>query len=226
MPDEFNPSDIFNGKFEFMNKYNNRIYYKRQSDASHQCSLSFGRYHGLGNVNDMGRGEIFNPTIHYILSELVINEKFKHILLPVMFFDTTLGKLKELAPEIHQRIVNDPTMNQNAIDQSKIHVFATEHYFKMQSLREYIKDNFDNITLDHWKTMIFQVLFTLHKISERLHKFRHNMLNLDAIRVYIKKDIGDHIQYKLGQTIFNVPNMGFEIKISDYIEYNIRSSKK
>ena len=76
-PDDFDYSHVFDAKLEFTNKYNNRLYYKRQSDTSHPCTLSFGRYHGMGNVNDLGRGELYNPTIHYLLSELVINEKFK-----------------------------------------------------------------------------------------------------------------------------------------------------
>lgn len=215
MPDEFNSSHVFENELQFINKYNNRLYYRRISDASHTSTISFGRYHGMGNVNDMGRGELYNPAMHYLLSELVINEKFKHILLPLMFFDTTLGEMKKIVPDIHEKIVNDPTMNQNAIDQSKIHVFITEHYFKMQSLREYIKDNFDKMTINHWKVIIFQVIYALYKISERLQKFRHNWLNLDSIRMYLKPE-GGTVQYKMGQTIFEVPNMGFEIKISDF----------
>lgn len=214
-PEEFDYSHIFDQKLEFINKYNNKLCYKRLSDSSHPCTLSFGRYRGMGNVNDLGRGELYNPAMHYILSELVINEKFKHILLPLIFFDVTLGDLKKKLPEIHDTIINDPTMNQNAIDQSKIQVFGTEHYFKMQSLREYIKENYDTMKLLHWKVIIFQVFYTLYKISERLQKFRHNMLNLDSIRIYLKQE-GGSVQYKIGNSVFEVPNVGVEIKMTDF----------
>lgn len=216
MPDSFDPLHIFSEKLDYMGKYNNKLSYKRTSDASHPCTLTFGRYHGLGNVNDLGRSEVYNPTIHYLLSELVINEKFKHVLLPIMFFDVTLGDLKNYSKKIYDDIMDDSSLNQNATDQSKIHIFATEHYFKMQTLREYIKEEFYNLTPLHWKVIIFQVFFTLYKIQERLQKFRHNMLNLDSIKLYRKKEGGD-VQYKVGQTVFNVPNLGFEIKFSDFM---------
>lgn len=215
VPDEFDYKHIFDTEFEFINKYNNKLHYKRNSETSHSCTIAFGRYHGMGNVNDLGRGELYNPAVHYLLSELVINEKFRHILLPIMFFDITLGELKNIKPEIHDAIINDPTLNNNAIDQSKIQVFATEHYFKMQSLREYVKENYENMNITHWKVIIFQVFYTLYKISERLQKFRHNWLNLDSIRVYLKQE-GGKTQYKMGQTLFEIPNVGIEIKITDF----------
>ena len=85
MPDDYNPTDIFSEKVEYVGKYNNKLSYKRTSDNTHPSTITFGRYHGLGNVNDLGRSEIYNPAIHYLLSELVINEKFRHVLLPIMF---------------------------------------------------------------------------------------------------------------------------------------------
>lgn len=216
MPEDYNYNNVLSEKLDYIGKYNNKISYKRTCDSAHSSTVTFGRYHGFGNVNDLGRSELINPAIHYLLSELVIGEKFKHVLLPVMFFDIVLEDLKKFCPDAHDKFNNDPTLNINVSEKSKINVFVTEHYFQTQTLREYISENYGELTIQHWKVIIFQVLFTLNKITERLQKFRHNMLNLDSIKIYRKKK-GGETQYKIGQVSFSVPNLGFEIKMSDFM---------
>ena len=100
MPKEYDPSNIFNGSLEYMGKYNGKYTYKRSSDKSHICTVSFEKYFSLGNADDLGRKEVYNPAIHYILSESVITEKFNHALLPLMFFDMTASELKTQSQEI------------------------------------------------------------------------------------------------------------------------------
>ena len=211
MPKEYDPSNIFNGSLEYMGKYNGKYTYKRSSDKSHICTVSFEKYFSLGNADDLGRKEVYNPAIHYILSESVITEKFNHALLPLMFFDMTASELKTQSQEIYN-MVSD---NNELPDNHKIAVFITEHYFQMETLREYIKSEYHKMTHEHWKVLLFQVLYALSKTSEKMSKFRHNMLNLDSLKLYRKKT-GGTTTYMLGSTTFNVPNMGFEIKLSDF----------
>jgi hypothetical protein len=212
-PTTFDYKHVFDGKLEYIGIYNLKRVFKRTSETSHPCTISIGAYYNSGNPNDLSRKELYNPAIHYILSETVINEKFKHIMLPLMFFDTSLTDLKTLSSVVYDELKD------NATKTTKLFVFVTEHYFKIETLAEYIKNEYANMTIMHWKVLLFQVLYTLYKISEILQKFRHNMLNLESIRLCRKK-AGGFTVYKIGITTFKIPNIGFDIKITDFENAN------
>ena len=86
----------------------------------------------------------------------------------------------------------------------------------MMTLREYLKKNASIMKDITWKVLFFQLLFSLYKIGERLSQFRHNMLNLDSIVLYIRGIEDTQSTYKVGDSIFNIPNVGFDIKLTDY----------
>lgn len=209
MPNEYDYlENALSGKITYTGKYNNKWVFKRTSDSSHPCTISIAKYIGSRNVNDLGTQELYNPAMHYMLSELVINEKFKHALLPLMFFDIDLKKIQKEAPVIYDELKDE---------KSKLCAFVTEHYFKLRTLKEYLKDEAKDMSILNWKVLIFQVLYALSKISEKFQRFRHNMLNLDSIRVYARhKDNNEPTSYKLGITSFDVPNVGFDIKLTDF----------
>ena len=73
-----------------------------------------------------------------------------------------------------------------------MYVIITEHFFKMQTLREFLETNIDTLTVEQLKSIIFQIALTLNKLSERFNKFRHNNLNLDSIRLYMKNKTNDN----------------------------------
>ena len=217
-PDYFDPSHIFNNQIKFISKIHDKWTFKRTSDESYPCTISIGLYEQMGNYNDLGRSELYNPAIHYILSESVIAENFKHALLPVMFFDITLEKLKSYSKNMYETIKSDIKDDKNLLqdDKTLLYVFITEHYFKIETVEEFIKNECKNMTLLHWKVLIFQVLFSLYKISEKIQKFRHNQLDLKSVKIYRKKENNKPVTYKVGSTEFQVPNVGFEIKITDF----------
>jgi hypothetical protein len=92
----------------------------------------------------------------------------------------------------------------------------------MYTLKEYIYDNISTITSDDIKNILFQIYITLAKLNERFNKFRHNKLNLDAIRLYIKLEPSDNI-YKIGGNQYKLSNNKVEIKITDF-DYSYNSS--
>lgn len=217
-PENFDVSEVFNNQIKYVETLNQKWIFKRNSDKSYPSTISVGKYLQYGNYNDLGRGELYNGAIHYILSETVVSEGFQHVLLPLMYFDLTLAQLKDKSKEMYDVIKSnikpEELENENKV---LLYFFITEHYFKSESLSEFLKNEFRTMTLTHWKTLLFQVFYTLHKLSEKLQGFRHNNLNLDAIRLYRKKpDESTKVIYKIGATQFNVPNMGFEIKITDF----------
>jgi len=210
-PEDFDYSSIFeNCSIKFIEYSNHRVHFKRTSDTTYPCTISIGKYETEKNVDDLSNPELMNIATMYILSELVINDKIKNILLPVMYFDTTIKELSKInenmAISLKDQFNND----------DKLYCLITEHYFKMESLRTFINNNKD-ISLEQWKSICFQVLFALYKITERLPNFRHNMLNIDSIKIYRKKENkSTREMFRLKKDNYEILTAGLEIKITDF----------
>ena len=204
-------TDIWSGKIEYLGYYNNKWTFKRSSETSFPCTIAIGKYNEKNtNVNDMGRAELINMAMHYIISEIVIVDNLPFYLLPIMNFDIRGNELVKISANIADKIKSK--------NDDLFFVNVTEHYFHIQTLREFLTDNFEQLELVDWKVLFFHILYALNKLTERLRKFRHNMLNLESIRVYNNKTdaYGKTTRFRIGDKIFNVPNRGFEIKITDY----------
>ena len=110
--------------------------------------------------------ELYNVLAHHVLSEVVINESYRHIMLPICFFDSNINEIKKLNSSVYDSLKNDFD------NESKLSIFIYERYFKMETLEEYIKSEFKNMTTKHWKVLFFQVLFILAKLNENYKKTR------------------------------------------------------
>lgn len=197
---------IMDSKFEYMGKFNNKYTFRRISKTSYPCTVSISIYNPKNlNLNDLNRGELINMAMLYILSELVIAENFPFVLLPLANFDMTREQLLEY-PDISDKINTDA---------NNYCVNVTEQYYNLVTLKEFFERNIKNMTIRDWRVLFFQVLFALYKISERLRKFRHNMLNLEAVKIYINKNRNINT-FKVIDMTFELPDTDFEIKISDF----------
>ncbi len=204
----FNYSNVLSGKFKFMGLYNNRVHYKRDGNQ-HPCTVAIGFSNKKYNKNDMGRPELYNMAVMYMASELAFNEKVRNILLPIMSFDMDKSKILQIFPDIKKefgKVYDDNNDN--------LYVIITEHYFKMHTLKEYLEENSKTLTVLQLKALLFQIYYALLKLSEQFNKFRHNNLNLDSIRVYIKQKSDD--VYKVDDNTFILRDNEIEIKITDF----------
>ena len=210
-PEDFDYSSIFtNCSIKFIEYSNSRLHFKRTSDTTYPCTISIGKYDTEKNVDDLSNSALMNIATMYILSELVISDKIKNILLPVMYFDTTIKEINK----INENMAT--ALKEQFNDDDKLYCLITEHYFKMESLRTFINNNKD-ISLEQWKSICFQVLFALYKITERLPKFRHNMLNIDSIKIYKKKENKSSKEmFRLKKDNYEILTAGLEIKITDF----------
>jgi hypothetical protein len=213
---DFNYSEVLQGNIEKNDIYNNRVHYKIKN-KSYPYTLEIGFHNKKYNINDQKRPELYNMAMMYMCSEIVFEEKFNHFLLPIMCFDIKKDKLEKIIPTLKKDFGKlYETDNEN------MYIIVTEHYFKMYTLKEYIYDNISTITSDDIKNILFQIYITLAKLNERFNKFRHNKLNLDAIRLYIKLEPSDNI-YKIGGNQYKLSNNKVEIKITDF-DYSYNSS--
>ena len=211
-PNTFDWSEIFNASFKYLGYYNDRLHFKRKSNSSYPCELSIGFYENE-NTSNMNTGVLYNVAMMYMISEIISNEKFKHSILPVMLFDIDYSTLIKNIPDL-EKYIKDEKIKYN----KTAYCLITEHFYEMMTLREYIEKNNKKMSEREWKVLFFQILYSLYKITERFTQFRHNMLNLDSILVYTRDidKMNTSTFYKVGDTKFNIPNVGFDIKFTDY----------
>ena len=216
-PDTFDAKRVIQktSSLDYEGYWNDRIHYKLKDNTGYPSQLSIGQYES-SNSDLIDRGVLYNVAIMYIMSEVVANDVFKHSVLPVMLFDIEYAQLNDLIPNFKKNMAEAGV----EYDESKpFYCLITEHFFNMQTLKKFLSDVKD-ADETFWKTLIFQVLFALYKLGQRLNRFRHNRLNLDAIKVYVKKGetgtSSDTSSYKVGSDMFEIPNVGFDVKINDF----------
>ena len=214
-PDTFNYDDILNSKFKFHGFYNNRIHYTRF--GLYPSTMSIGFMNKKYNRNDILRQELYHMAMLYMSSELVYQEKFNHILLPIMFFDIKKKDLLKKIPNI-EKDFGDKFEKDN----DNMYIIITEHYHKIIPLKEYLDENKDTITIDEIKSILFQILITLHKLNDKFNKFRHNRLNMESILIVPKNSTND--KFKIGLNEFIIENNKFDVKITDF-DYSYHQSE-
>jgi len=104
----------------------------------------------------------------------------------------------------------------------KYSIEITEHFFKMKTLEDYLKDN---NSLSEIKNVLFYILFTLHCYRHLYPKFEHNSLTSKNIYVYcIETEEGSYKEINVDGVIYLVPNNGCEIKLSCFEKCQIEGT--
>jgi hypothetical protein len=204
-PINFDSKHVFEGDFKLLGEYSDRIHYKRTNKDGMSCTISIGKI--TKNQNDITRKELQHMAMLYTGSEIIFNEKFKGIVLPIMCFDISKDKLLEYFPQIK----ND--LNENKMGEL-MYVIITEHFFKTQTLKTYLDENISELTIEDFKTILFQIFYIIAKLSERFNNFSHRMINLNSLLVW-KNKVKETKQYKLGSHVFEIES-DIDIKMSDF----------
>ena len=221
-------SEVLNGQFKMLgyNPTNNMLILKRYSDTF-PVSLFISPYKYNDNINSMTSLNNNDALISYILSQLVLNNSTKHILLPVINFDSKFPQIFNLIKSYK------PFKNYSELlDKKKINdVFSVrvkEHFFKSYNLLNYLIEsnksdsNKESFT---YKNLLFQLIHTLSVIQKEHKKFRHNNLSPENIYIYKKqKDSSSKYVSAKGKT-FVLNNNEFDIKIGNFDKTKLDESK-
>jgi len=194
-------------KFKFVDNINGVYELKRYSDASYPSSVFLYNYNKDGALDDLTRWENVSKIISFVLSEMVVTREFNNVVLPILNIDIEKGDLDDF-------IKTMPELKE--LKDGYISVEIREHYYKMCSLDNYLKNNSEKMKTMHWKILLFQVLFSLAIIQKKYPTFRHNDLDLNNIYVYQRTENDEKVKYNLNGTIFDIPNVGFTIKIGNF----------
>jgi hypothetical protein len=200
--------EIIGSKLSY-NCYNTNeqlIYLKRFSD-SFPVTIKIGFY--TDETDNLSNKANNDALFSYLLSQLVINKKTQHILLPIVNFDISFEKIEPLLKNLPiYKIVKEK------IDYSEIKntlsVRVREHFLQSKILKEYMEKN----SCDY-KPLIFQVIHTLAVLQKEFPGFRHNNLTPENIIIYINKNPQD-ILYEFGSKHWKLENINFHIKIGNF----------
>lgn len=87
-------------------------------------------------------------------------------------------------------------------------------YFLEKDIDSWVENNYEEITENHWKSIIFQVIYTLAILQDQFH-FMHN--DLHPGNILIGTVIPDtHLTFKLHDNVYYVENTGYIAKLWDF----------
>lgn len=202
-------SEILDGKFKLLNINDNQILLKKYSDQF-PVTIKVSFYKNEDDIISIESEPNNDSLISYLLSSLVLKNKTKHILLPILNIDANLEDISKLMLDksIIPKISNNELINKCCLQ-------LREHFFKIISLDEYIQTNECAV-----KVLLFQIIHTLAMIQNEYSGFRHNNLLVNNIYLYLKKEsdtLNEYTGFKNEPNPnFYVPNNGFDIKIGNF----------
>ena len=204
-------NNVFNRDISFVEKSIKKYIFKINDIDNHvDLVLKISE-----NPKELNNSDNMNKVMTYLMSGLVINKKTKHILMNVFNFDV---KTEDISRFIEKITDNEEVINALSKKNHTVSVEIREHYFKMDTLQNVLNDNSMEITDNDVKIIIFQVLHTLAIIQNRYPTFRHNNLDLKNIYCYLKEKKSNSYEYYLDDIKYIVPNIGMDIKISNFDE--------
>ena len=123
--ESFDPSPVLKSKMKFIGINKGRFLFERASSESYKSLVRVGIYNKNNtNYNDLKREELVDMVFNYALSELVVDDPLKFILLPIMTFDTTINKLSKVSSQLATKFGRRPKISDIAkemeLDVSKV----------------------------------------------------------------------------------------------------------
>jgi hypothetical protein len=205
--------NTLNGSFKILSfdEESKQLYLKKYS-KQFPITVKINFYNKNDKINDLFNSPINNDSLFsYILSELVLNKKTKHLILPIINIDVKISDI--------EKIISDDSYNnkiKNLIKNNDIQEVCClqlrEHFFKSISLNDYLEKN-----KCVYKGLLFQVIHTLAVLQKEFTGFKHNNLLLKNIFVYLKKNENIYNEYDgFKNDKFYLPNFGFDIKITNF----------
>jgi len=181
--------------------------------------VAYPKKEKYGSVHDKKRPENAELVMLRVLSDLVLENKTPHLILPIASFTTsvkTFLALSDLNVVVHPRFVEFVEKYKAGELHSTLSVVISE-WANGGDLLDYIRKNLDTMKLLEWKVIFFQLVSTLAVIQSRFPGFRHNDLKANNILVHrTERHRGNQYTYELFGKTFRVPNIGTQIKIWDF----------
>ena len=202
--------DIFQYKFKFISNDNFSLLFKCY-DNKLPITIKLSFYDKEESINLLNYNINNDSLFSYLLSELVLTHKTKHILLPILNIDLKFDDIAHIIKtnncheKFYKAILNNEISNICCMQ-------IREQFFKIENLEDFLIKN-----QCVFKPLLFQVIHTLAIINQEFNNFRHNNLILKNIVIYLKKTNDVSFKYTgFKNDFFYLPNIGYDIKITNF----------
>lgn len=223
--------------YKIINQIGGKLIYKKSGTTGHTFQgsikiaeneefnyavkvVAYPKKEKYGYLTDIKRPENAELFMLKVLSYFIIKRQTPHIILPIGTFDTNIRPFVDL---MEKNIVN----KDNAKYKEFVQKYNNNEYFDKVSilicewanrgdLLDFVRKNYKKFLLIHWKAIFFQLLSTLAVIQSKYPSFRHNDLKANNILVHKLKLTNTKFSYRVMNTNFVVPNIGYQIKLCDF----------
>ena len=148
-----------------------------------------------------------------LLSLFVIKKQTPHIVLPMGTFNTNITTFVKL---IENKVVDEKNKRYlDFVDKYKDGQYHDEasillsEWANRGDLLDFIRRNYREFKLIHWKVFFFQVISVLAVIQSKFPAFRHNDLKANNILVHKIKQRKTLFSYTVNKSKYIVRSMGF-----------------
>jgi serine/threonine protein kinase len=180
----------------------------------------FPKFNNYGDIYDIKRPENAELKMIKVLSKFVLSKQTPHITLPIACFDTNIS----LFARDDMKTVADSSQYDKFIKrykQNEFHETGTILISELANrgdLLDFLRKWYDdkNFTLDHWKSIFFQILSVLAVIQTKYPEFRHNDLKPDNILIHKTDNKQDFFTYRIARKKYKVKNINYQIRLWDF----------
>jgi len=174
-----------------------------------------------GDIYDITRPENAELMMIKLLSYFVIKQKTPHIILPISTFYTNISYFVNL---IKDDVVDESNKKYKEFienyEKNKYHTNVSiliSEWATRGDFLDYVRKNYKNFKLIHWKIFFFQIISTLAVIQSKFPSFRHNDFKANNILVTkVPKKANSMSIYTVNKMKYTVPNIGYQIKLWDF----------
>jgi len=203
-------TELFNGKFKLITSDTTTLVLKRYTDSL-SVSLHISPYETLDDIKNINSMNNNDSLFSYILSNLVLNNKLRHILLPIINIDVDFQQINDIIKPYENMYNEYMEMIESSQISNIFSIRVKESFFKCMTLKDYIESNQISI-----KKLLFQVIHTLAVLQREYKGFRHNLLNPSNIYIYQKKESDKSERYEYEDMNFYIVNNNIDIKITNF----------
>lgn len=182
--------------------------------------VAYPKKENYGDMYNIKRPENAELLMIKLLSQFVVKKQTPHIVLPITTFNTSIKPFLTLSKK---DIVNNKRYDQfikkykDGEYYQNVSVLVSE-WANAGDLLDYIRKNYQEFKIKHWRSIFFQLLSVLAIIQAKYPAFRHNDLKMNNILVneIAISPTDNKYFYKINNQIYHVPNIGFQIKLWDF----------
>jgi hypothetical protein len=182
--------------------------------------VAYPKRERYGDIYDIKRPENAELMMIRLLSYFVIRKQTPHIVLPIGTFNTSI---KPFIGLIDDNVVDKDNKKYlefvERYDKGEYYDHASiliSEWANRGDLLEFIRKNYKEFTLIHWKVFFFQIISVLAVIQSKFPSFRHNDLKANNILVHKVSQRGTLFSYTVNRHKYIVPSIGYQIKLWDF----------